>query len=139
MSEIIAHCHDQFDWFEDAWDYCPGCKISRRDWDSQHVDPLTLVTDAPPERVGVQIVGEAADVIDGDRQQNYGDAATNLGRIAAMWSTILGEQVEPHQSALCMVALKLARLIETPDHRDSYVDACGYLALAAELTLTDES
>ncbi|WP_341266953.1 hypothetical protein [Gordonia malaquae] len=48
MSEIVVHCHDQFEWFENDWDTCPGCGVSRRDWDRQHVDPLTIVTKTTP-------------------------------------------------------------------------------------------
>ena len=90
-------------------------------------------------RPGVQALHEAANVIDGARHQNYGDATTNLGRIAAMWSVILGHPVEPDQAALCMTALKIARLIETPNHHDSFVDAMGYLALAADITLNGDN
>jgi hypothetical protein len=39
-----------------------------------------------------------------------------------------------------MVEVKLARLQETADHIDSYIDACAYLALACELiTERDEN
>ena len=33
---------------------------------------------------------------------------------------------------LAMVAVKMSRLINTPDHEDSWVDICGYGALGAE-------
>jgi hypothetical protein len=42
--------------------------------------------------------------------------------------------VTDYQACLAMVEVKLARLQETPDHIDSYIDACAYLALAAELS-----
>jgi len=32
----------------------------------------------------------------------------------------------------CMIAVKLSRLIETPDHEDSWIDICGYAALGGE-------
>jgi len=31
-----------------------------------------------------------------------------------------------------MIAVKLSRLIETPDHEDSWIDICGYAALGGE-------
>jgi hypothetical protein len=42
--------------------------------------------------------------------------------------------VSDYQACLAMVEVKLARLQETPDHIDSFIDACAYLALACELS-----
>jgi len=33
---------------------------------------------------------------------------------------------------LCLLALKISRLVKTPSHTDSWVDICGYGALGAE-------
>jgi len=49
-----------------------------------------------------------------------------------MWSVLLEKEVTVAQVYQCMIAVKLSRLIETPDHEDSYVDICGYGALAGE-------
>lgn len=131
LTTIAACCHDKYEWLDDTVTQCPGCQISRSNF---AFSPrfLDAVAEHPSDQIGVQILGDAADIIGGDREQNYGDAATNFGRIAALWSTILGTDVAAHQVALCMAALKLARLIETPDHRDSWTDAAGYIALGAE-------
>lgn len=61
-----------------------------------------------------------------DRGKNYGDVYTNHERIATMWTVLLGHEVKAEQVAMMMVALKLARLVETPDHMDSWVDIAGY-------------
>jgi len=37
-----------------------------------------------------------------------------------------------------MIWTKIARLLETPGHVDSWVDICGYAALGGELTARDE-
>jgi len=50
---------------------------------------------------------------------------------------ILEREVKPHEAALCMAAVKIARLIATPDHRDSWVDGVGYFAIGMEC-LDDE-
>jgi hypothetical protein len=42
--------------------------------------------------------------------------------------------VTDYKACLALVEVKLARLQETPTHLDSYIDACAYLALAAELS-----
>ena len=54
-------------------------------------------------------------------------------RIAKMWSGILNHTVTGHQVALCMVGMKLVRADNAPNVDDSYVDACGYAAIAAEI------
>lgn len=80
-----------------------------------------------------QILDEATRLTVGDREKSYGTPQKNHERIAAMWSVILGHEVQPHEVALCMASLKIARLIETPDHLDSYVDGAAYLGIAGEL------
>jgi hypothetical protein len=76
---------------------------------------------------------QASALINGDRQAHYGTPQANFQRIADGWSVILQQPVTPEQVALCMAWLKIARLVNGP-HADSYVDGCGYLALAAELS-----
>jgi hypothetical protein len=46
---------------------------------------------------------------------------------------VFGQTVTPEQVALAMTCLKVARLIETPDHEDSWVDIAGYGACGAEI------
>ena len=67
------------------------------------------------------------------RGENYGDVRQNHQRIASLWSVVLGQDVTPEQVALCMTCLKVARLIETPDHEDSWIDIAGYGACGAEI------
>ena len=67
------------------------------------------------------------------RGENYGDVRQNHQRIAALWSVVLGQDVTPEQVALCMTCLKVARLIETPDHEDSWIDIAGSGACGAEI------
>jgi hypothetical protein len=68
-----------------------------------------------------------------DRGSAYGDASENFQRIADMWGIILREHVTVKEVALCMAAVKMARLMETPDHADSWVDLAGYAALGVEV------
>jgi hypothetical protein len=46
--------------------------------------------------------------------------------------------ITDHQACLAMVEVKLARLQETPNHIDSYIDACAYLAIACELSTEED-
>jgi hypothetical protein len=53
-------------------------------------------------------------------------------RIARLWSVLLDTEVTPEQVALCMIAVKQARLMETPDHDDSWQDILGYALVGYE-------
>jgi len=74
-------------------------------------------------------------VIYGDREQTYGNPGKNLETIAAFWTHYLKARglasgsLTYEDVAYLMVLLKVARLANTPMHRDSQVDACGYMAL----------
>ena len=80
-----------------------------------------------------KILDAAHDLINGQRAKDYGDAWEMHRRIAAGWSEIVGVDVTPAQAALCMAWLKISRLVETPDHLDSFVDLVAYGALAGEI------
>lgn len=86
-----------------------------------------------------KVLQNAADLIDGDRARDYGDALEMHRRIAAGWQEILGVKVSAHEVALCMAWLKISRLVEKPDHQDSYVDAAAYVAIGAELQERDSA
>ena len=83
------------------------------------------------------ILTEANAIIYGDREKTYGSPAKNLETIAKYWTAHLqarGKLVEDERLtiddvALMMTGLKLARLGNDTRHRDSQVDACGYLGL----------
>lgn len=85
-----------------------------------------------------ELLQKAAETVAGDRQDDYGSPAESFGRIARLWSALLGIEVEPWQVAQLMAALKLSRLSTTHDHVDSYVDLAGYAALGASLTVEEE-
>jgi hypothetical protein len=82
------------------------------------------------------VLAQARELIDGDRQAVYGSADENFACTAQMWSAFLsvrhGRHIEltSKDVAYLMTLLKLARLAKSPDHVDSMVDAIGYTALA---------
>src|SRR5699024_3678516 len=80
----------------------------------------------------------AAALVHGDRQNDYGTPQENFARIAALWEPIFGRAVTPGEVALALAQLKIARLIHTPTHADSWVDAAGYIAIGAELETETE-
>ncbi|MGU3492955.1 DUF6378 domain-containing protein [Xanthobacteraceae bacterium A53D] len=67
------------------------------------------------------------------RQQSYGGPEHNFSTAAAIWSVILGQKMEAHQVALCLDAVKTARLINDLTHMDSWVDKAGYSSCGAEV------
>ena len=75
---------------------------------------------------------DACKVALNSRGQHYGKVLENHNRIAKIWSIILGLDITEEQVALMMVGLKVARLIETPDHQDSILDIAGYAAVMSE-------
>jgi len=81
-----------------------------------------------------EILRKTESLVNGPRAKEYGDAHENHARIAQMWSVLLDKPVTIQQVYQCMVAVKLARLIVTPDHEDSWIDICGYGALGGEET-----
>lgn len=80
-----------------------------------------------------KILTEAQRLTLADRNKNYGKPVVNHQRIADLWSTYLESEVTASQVAICMALVKVARLMETPDHLDSFCDAAAYLAIAGEI------
>ena len=72
-----------------------------------------------------ELLQKTAEVIQ-DRGEDYGSILDNHTRISRLWSVLLDTDVTPEQVALCMIAVKQARLMETPDHEDSIQDILGY-------------
>lgn len=91
---------------------------------------LTLSFDTPPPHVlsePTNPADKAKLLVYGDRGKVYGHPRENFARIAAYWSAHKGILFTPEDVAVMMVAVKLARLAETPGHADSVVDGIGYL------------
>ncbi len=80
----------------------------------------------------MNILEEAAKLIDGDRKGTYGEVSESFRRIAALWSGYLGHRVTALDVANLMILLKMSRT-KGVFHRDSYVDTAGYAALAERL------
>lgn len=85
----------------------------------------------------MNILDEANSIIYGDREKTYGNPAKNLNNIANFWSVYLDVEISAQDVAQMMVLLKLARLMNTPNHRDSLVDAVGYLALVERINVSE--
>jgi hypothetical protein len=77
------------------------------------------------------ILKEADAIAGQDRSRDYGHPLENHQRIAAIWNVqlaaVLTKPLTAKDVALCMIGLKLARLVNSPCHRDSLIDIAGYV------------
>ena len=68
----------------------------------------------------------------GARAHDYGDKIINHNNIAKLWSAYLDISISPHDVAVCMTLLKIARTKLGTCASDTYVDAAAYMAIAGE-------
>ena len=78
-------------------------------------------------------VRKASDLVNGDRQKDYGDKLHNHINIADLWTAYLDTTVSPHDVAVMMCLLKIARLKQGSRTEDTYLDASAYMAIAREI------
>ena len=96
------------------------------------------------------ILLKAHDLINGERQDQYGKPEDCFGTIAELWNAYLQASTRKqddgdfyplttplltaHHVAVMMALLKTARIAHGAGSMDSYVDCAGYIALAADMT-----
>ena len=77
---------------------------------------------------------EAAQIISGDRDAQYGKPEDNFLRIAKIWSVILGVEITQEDVAMMMVGLKVARYANKNGFQDdTWIDIAGYAACGYEV------
>lgn len=118
----------------------PGAR--ERNTDREQVaaleNTLAMETFGPLPDIKAELADEAKAITSGARRGAYGTPEKNFERIALFWQayftatgrdvTITANDVSP-----MMRLMKEARLCETPDHRDSFVDLIGYTLTGAEM------
>lgn len=72
------------------------------------------------------LLREAVEITDGDRQSTYGDAVETHVRAAAIFNAITGNELSASDIVTVLRSVKLARQQFTPDHRDTAVDLMAY-------------
>ena len=80
--------------------------------------------------------------VTGQRTQDYGTPENNFQIIADFWNVYLEHRARVSDTpvinatdvALMMDLLKTARLINSPNHADSWIDKAGYSACGAEVS-----
>lgn len=107
--------------------------------------PSVSVPHSPPpipkeQPVRKSVLSEAQALIFGDREKDYGAPKDNLAVVARLWETYLEARLANcggagtfhltnKDVAMLLLLLKVARLSKSPNHRDSVIDAAGYIGL----------
>jgi hypothetical protein len=84
-----------------------------------------------------KLLVEASQLIDGDRNVQYGDPIDDFSLTASMWEDYLrrivitrntGGEVflDPHDVAVMMLLVKVSRLAQSPGKKDHWLDIAGY-------------
>lgn len=83
------------------------------------------------------IAETAQRLVGGDRQQDYGHPIDDFQRTAGVINALFATEFEARDIPLLMIAVKLSRIIQSPEKRDSLVDLVGY-ALTREMVAERE-
>jgi len=98
--------------------------------DSQEESTTTTETTV----LRVEALREAARIISGERNNQYGNPEDNFERTAKIWSVILGIKITNEDVAMMMVGLKVARYASKSGFQpDTWVDIAGYAACGYEV------
>jgi len=80
----------------------------------------------------LELLKAAADAV-ASRGVSYGKPETNFQTIAAYWSVLFGRKIAPHEVAMALILMKVARAGYSPEHVDHCTDIAGYAACMAEI------
>lgn len=87
------------------------------------------------------ILKEVENIVCNDRQNEHGKPEDTFKRISILWSAYISQdlgqkiKVTPRDVAIMMALLKIARISGNVGHKDSWLDAIGYLTCGAEFSL----
>lgn len=87
------------------------------------------------ESIRGSVLREANSIVNGARASTYGGPEDSFKTIGKLWEAYYGTPFTPATVAVFLALLKVARLRNSPDHRDSWVDLAGYAACGAECSL----
>jgi hypothetical protein len=95
------------------------------------------------------LLNDAAQIITGDRNVDYGDPNADFARTAGFWRLYLEGRasasgigypiLRPHDVAVMMMLLKVSRLAWSPGKRDSWLDIAGYAGCGWDCVVNDET
>lgn len=88
----------------------------------------------------VEALREAARIISGERNKEYGGPEENFSRTAQIWSVIMGINFTAEDVAMMMVGLKVARYANRGGFQpDTWIDIAGYAGCGFEVGSVEKS
>jgi hypothetical protein len=89
------------------------------------------------------VLTEAKALITGDRNNSYGPPTQDFARTAGALNAYGyrgpdGRELQAHDIALFIMAVKMSRLMWTPAKRDSWVDVAGYAGCGYECAIEED-
>lgn len=117
----------KFKWSEAEYQ----ARKAAKEWSESTTGEYELQTVETSAQVQTKsILAEADEIAGTNRSRDYGHPLANHRRIAEIWNVQLEKKLAvpltPGDVATLMIGLKLARLVNSPNHRDSFIDICGY-------------
>ena len=100
------------------------------------------MSEQPIEAVAprVEALREAARIISGERNKQYGGPEENFTRTAQIWSVIMGIEFTSEDVAMMMVGLKVARYASKSGFQpDTWIDIAGYAGCGYEVGSVEQS
>jgi len=93
---------------------------------------VTINTEETPVRV--EALREAARIINGDRNKQYGGPEENFTNIAKIWEVIFQRPFTTEDVAMAMVGVKQARFVSISGFQpDTWIDIAGYAGCGYEV------
>lgn len=84
-----------------------------------------------------EILRAAEQMVNGSRQEDYGEPEDNFSKIAKLWSAYCDFTFTAHDVAMMLSLMKVGRISaaykQGKYNEDSYVDGPGYIACAGEI------
>lgn len=82
-----------------------------------------------------EFLNDVTQIVSKDRNTQHGEPEDTFADIADMWNamgvTFKQSQIQSHHVALMMVAMKIARLGQNYETRDSWLDVAGYVRVVS--------
>lgn len=114
-----------------------GVKMSDQEYEEVEAEQPTTSTQTTQR---VEALREAARIISGERDKQYGGPEENFSRTAKIWSVIMGIEFTPEDVAMMMIGLKVARFANrSVFQKDTWIDIAGYAACGFEVGSVERS
>jgi hypothetical protein len=140
MGDSGYHDQDAHPYDEDC-DIRPRCRPADPNYVEETVTNPEIFTSAR-----ASVLREAADLITGDRNNQYGPPTQDFARTAELLNALgyrranaQGENVPilPSDVAIIIAQVKVSRLMHSRGKRDSWVDLAGYAACGYECAVEE--